>query len=245
VPRISHTFFLPLVVLTVATVVAQLAGLASGEEQPTASVLVTSAAAIALVTLPLAGLGLWLGQGIGLGAPLLTGLLLGRRGCGQQLLQDARLAIPLGLGVGTVLLTLRILATPLMPPELPAPGHRGILGGLAVSIGAAVGEEVWLRLGVMGILAWLLLRASRLSKLEPRVARTAILLAAVLFGLMHLPQLAAAGAATPAGVSGTIIGNTVVGSLCGWLYWRRSLIAAMLAHFSVDFVLHVLPALTG
>jgi len=224
-----------LVVLTVATVAAQLAGLASGEEQLSASVFLTSAAAIAIVTLPLAGLGLWLGQPIGLGAPLLTGLLLGRRGSAQQ---------PLGLGVGAVLLTLRILTAPLMPPELPAPGHRGVLGGLAVSIGAAVGEEVWLRLGVMSVLAWLLLRASRLPKLEPRVAWTAILLAALLFGLMHLPQLAAAGAATPVSVSGTIVGNTVVGSLCGWLYWRRSLIAAILAHFSVDFVLHVLPALT-
>lgn len=243
--RPFHTFVLTLVVVTAVTVAAQLAGLAAGEGQLPASVFLTSAAAIALVTLPLAGLGLWLGQPIGLGTPLLTGLLLGQRGSGRQLLQDARLAIPLGLGVGAVLLMLRILTAPLMPPDLPALGHRGALAGLAVSVGAAVGEEVWLRLGVMTVLAWLFLRAGRRSKLEPRVAWTAIVMAAVLFGLIHLPQLAAAGAATPASVSGTIVGNTVVGTVCGWLYWQRSLIAAILAHFSVDFVLHVLTTLSG
>jgi membrane protease YdiL (CAAX protease family) len=232
-------------VVTAGTVVAQLASLAAGEGQHPASVFVTSAAAVTLVTLPLAALGLWLGQPIGLGAPLLTELLRGGRGSGNQLLKDARLAIPLGLGVGAVLLILRIATAPFMPPELPALGHRGILAGLVVSVGAAVAEEVWLRLGVMSVLAWLLLRVSGRSRLEPRLAWPAIVLASVLFGLIHLPQLAAAGAATSIGVSGTIIGNTVVGTVCGWLYWRRSLIAAILAHFSVDVVLHVLSALIG
>lgn len=242
--RPSHTFVLPLLVITALTVAAQLASLAAGEGNHAASTFWTSAATIAIITLPIAGLGLGLGQPIGLGAPLLTKLLLAQRGAGKQLLQDAGLAIPLGLGVGACLLLLRIITEPLMPPELPALGHRGALGGLAVSIGAAVGEEIWLRLGVMTVLAWLFLRVSRRSKLEPGVAWPAIVLAAVLFGLLHLPQLAAAGAVTPVSVSGTIVGNAVVGTLCGWLYWRRSLIAAILAHFSVDFVLHILSTLT-
>lgn len=245
VRRPSYTLVLPLMVVTAVTVAAQLASLAAGEGQHPASVFLTSAASIVLVTLPLAGLGLWLGQPIGLGAPLLTRLLLGQRGSGRQLRQDTKLAIPLGLGVGAFLLIFRIVTAPLMPPELPALGHRGTLGGLAVSVGAAVGEEVWLRLGVMTVLAWLFLRVSRRSGLDPLIAWPAIVLAALLFGLMHLPQLAAAGAVTPISISGTIVGNTVVGTVCGWLYWRRSLIAAILAHFSVDFVLHVLPAFTG
>lgn len=29
----------------------------------------------------------------------------------------------------------------------------------------------------------------------------------------------------------------------GWLFWKRGLVAAILAHFAVDTVLHVLPAL--
>jgi membrane protease YdiL (CAAX protease family) len=50
------------------------------------------------------------------------------------------------------------------------------------------------------------------------------------------------GAASPFAIGGTIVGNSVVGVLYGWSYWRRSLVAAMVAHFAVDVVLHVLPA---
>ena len=33
--------------------------------------------------------------------------------------------------------------------------------------------------------------------------------------------------------------NGVGGMLFGWLYWKHGLMAAMLAHFSADIVLHV------
>jgi membrane protease YdiL (CAAX protease family) len=75
------------------------------------------------------------------------------------------------------------------------------------------------------------------------VAWPANVLAALAFGLMHLPQLAQFGAATPAAIAGTMLGNGIVGVFCGWLYWRRSLVAAILAHFAVDLILHVLPAI--
>ena len=87
---------------------------------------------------------------------------------------------------------------------------------------AAVGEEVWLRLGVMTILAWLFMRSLGHSELRPGVAWAAIVLAALAFGLIHLPQLAAAGAAALTGIVATIFGNTLVGTFYGWLYWRRA-----------------------
>jgi membrane protease YdiL (CAAX protease family) len=34
--------------------------------------------------------------------------------------------------------------------------------------------------------------------------------------------------------------NSLAGLVFGWLYWRRGLKAAMVAHFSADLVLHVL-----
>ena len=36
------------------------------------------------------------------------------------------------------------------------------------------------------------------------------------------------------------VGNGTPGLVFGWLYWRRGLIAAMLAHFGLDLVLKVL-----
>lgn len=176
---------------------------------------------------------------------MLTALLSRRPGAGRQLVKDAVLAVGLGLVVGAFLWGLRIVTAQLLPPELPELGHRGVVGGLLVSVSAAVAEEVRLRLGVMPILAWLFVRLLGHSDLRPKTAWSAIILAALAFGLIHLPQLAAADAATPIGIVTTILGNMLVGTVCGWLYWQRSLIAAILAHFFVDLVLHVFPALLG
>jgi membrane protease YdiL (CAAX protease family) len=40
-----------------------------------------------------------------------------------------------------------------------------------------------------------------------------------------------------------MLGNIMVGTLYGWLYWQRGLFAAIIAHFSVDLMLHVFPAI--
>ena len=95
----------------------------------------------------------------------------------------------------------------------------------------------------MTIIVWLLVRAFKYPHARPSVVWTANVLAAAAFGLLHLPQLAQYGAATAIGISGTMLGNGIVGVAFGWLYWRHSLLAAMLGHFSVDLVLHVFAAL--
>jgi hypothetical protein len=194
------------------------------------------------VTIPLATLGLFFGQNVGLGAPLLNDLLNRKPGSGKRLFLDAKLAVCLGLGLGALMVLLRFVAEPFLPPELPELGHRGALGGLLVSIGAAVGEEVWLRLGVLTIVARTFLYLYRRDGVDAVVGWSSVVFSAIAFGVMHLPQLASYGAATPVGIVATVLGNTLVGMLFGWLYWRRSLIAAMFAHFAVDIVLHVLTA---
>ena len=243
--RLTYPFTAPLIVLVSVTLATQLAAVAYTAEQNFSAVLLPSMTALLIITIPLATLGLWLGRRFNLGAPLLADLVARQPGAGRHLARDAVLAIGVGLSVGAFLWILRIVTLPYLPPELPELGHRGAIGGLLVSISAAVGEEVWLRLGVMTIFAWLISRVLGQSKLRPQVAWTAIVLAAVAFGAIHLPQLAGAGAATSIGVTATMLGNTLVGIVCGWLYWQRSLIAAILAHLSIDIVLHVLPALLG
>jgi membrane protease YdiL (CAAX protease family) len=39
--------------------------------------------------------------------------------------------------------------------------------------------------------------------------------------------------------------NSIGGLVFGWLYWRQGLLAAMVAHFSADVVLHVIGAMTS
>ena len=113
---------------------------------------------------------------------------------------------------------------------------------MAVSFGAAVAEEVWFRLGLMTLMVWCVVRLLKDQKPRPIAVWTIIVFSSVSFGMAHLPQLESYGAGSPFAIGGTVIGNTAVGILYGWCYWKRSLFAAMIAHLSVDIVIHVLPA---
>ncbi len=231
-----------ILLLTIAAQIGSLAYTSSTGAKDFQSILLPSISLLSLVTLPLAGLGLLLGRQVGLGIPLLTALFLKRPGSGKTLVENAKVAVILGLFLGGMLVLLRSLTESYLPPELPAYGHRGVVGGLLVSVGAAIGEEVWFRLGVMTILSWVLMRVLGHQELRSSVAWTIICVTSIGFGLAHLPQLVSYGAGSFVGVMGTIFGNTIVGIFYGWCYWRRGLVAAILAHFSVDVALHVIPA---
>lgn len=95
-------------------------------------------------------------------------------------------------------------------------------------------EELMLRWGVLSFLLWLGTRlpARGDPRPGPGVAWGAILVAALLFGAGHLPAVAALAPLTPALVARTVLLNALGGAFFGWLYWRRSLEAAMVAHAS-------------
>ena len=61
----------------------------------------------------------------------------------------------------------------------------------------------------------------------------------VVFGAGHLPTTATVLSLTPLLIARALVLNGIGGIVFGWLYWKRGLLAAMLAHFSADIVLHV------
>src|SRR5262249_15142134 len=75
---------------------------------------------------------------------------------------------------------------------------------------------------------------------------TANLLAALLFGLGHLPATASLLPLTPLVVTRALILNGLIGLPLGWLFWKRGLESAMLAHGAADIALNVVrPAVAG
>lgn len=96
-----------------------------------------------------------------------------------------------------------------------------------------------LRLGLMTFLVWTGTRLIRATAPGRVVLWTAIGLTALVFGAGHLPATAAMLPLTPLVVVRALLLNGLGGLVFGWLYWRRGLLAAMLAHFSADVVLHV------
>ena len=73
----------------------------------------------------------------------------------------------------------------------------------------------------------------------------AVFISALVFAGGHLPATSLTVAITPLVVVRALVLNGMLGLLYGYLYWRRGLETAMLAHFSSAVVLHFLLPLLG
>ncbi len=142
-----------------------------------------------------------------------------------------------GLAAGAVLKALSALApAPLAAaaPALDLPlAARLLYGGIT--------EELLLRWGLMSALLWLFWRLLQRASGRPSTVcvAAAVVAAALLFGLGHLPAAAALTGGLTAPVVGYVVGaNAVFGVLAGWLFWRFGLEAAMLAHAVAHLLLY-------
>ena len=104
-----------------------------------------------------------------------------------------------------------------------------IIGGLLYG---GIVEELLLRWGVMTLIAWGSWRILQRGHGTPRpeIMWGAAIVAALLFGALHLPYTATIVPLTATVVLRAVLLNGIGGILFGWLYWRKSLEAAMLAH---------------
>lgn len=93
-----------------------------------------------------------------------------------------------------------------------------------------ISEELVMRYGLMSFIVWLGIKVTGRDRPGPALVWSALLVVAVLFGAGHLPVMAQLAPLTLPIVLRTIVLNAAVGVLAGWLYWRRGLEAAMLAH---------------
>jgi membrane protease YdiL (CAAX protease family) len=164
----------------------------------------------------------------------------------------AILPISVGLGVLAALLIIGIdiLLQPALLRDLGNAAnaldsqniHPAAWKGFLASFYGGIAEEILLRLLVMSFLAWLGRFVSKTQEGKPTSAVfwIANILAAVLFGLGHLPATSMLMPLTPLVITRAILLNGIGGVIFGWLYWKRGLESAMVAHFSADIVLHVL-----
>jgi len=180
--------------------------------------------------------GLRLGAPFGLDAPLL------RRALGQTSapwISAWPRAVLLGVAAGVAC----IIVTLLMPLQVAGFGQPSWWQGLLSSFYGGIGEEILCRLFLVSLLVWIAARLTGTTHPGRRVYLRAIVIAAVLFGVGHLPALAMAGALTPPNIALVVGLNALCGSVFGWLFWRYGIEHAMVAHFSADIVLHVVAPL--
>jgi hypothetical protein len=203
-------------------------------------VLLQSAQSVVLMGVA-SGLGLLIAQHIGLGVPLLEGVLAGKNVTAQALGILAP-ALILGIASSTVVLLLEVAVFwPRLPQAMrdsfPIPA---LWKRVLASFYGGIDEEILLRLFLLSLLAWLMGFVWHLPDGRPTLGALwlANIIAAVIFGLGHLPTTAALVKLTPLLIGRAILLNGIVGVAAGYLFWRYGLEAAMLAHFTADIVLH-------
>ena len=101
-----------------------------------------------------------------------------------------------------------------------------------------INEEIFMRLCGMSVVAWVLLKFWHISMLS--VYWVANIIMAIIFALGHLPALKSAlGEISGVMLFRTILLNTPIGLLCGFVFWQYGIEAAILTHFAADIVYHV------
>jgi membrane protease YdiL (CAAX protease family) len=197
--------------------------------------------------------GLFLASRIGLGTPILDSITRG-----ESASDELRAILPMSIIIGVVasLLIIGLEITIFQPALIRELGNSAAAlnlqtkppaawKGFLASFYGGIVEEILLRLFVMSLLAWLGSFINKTAEGKPTnaVFWIANILAAVLFGLGHLPATATLIPLTPLVITRAIVLNGLGGIAFGYLYWKRGLESAMIAHFSADIVLHVLLAL--
>ncbi len=159
------------------------------------------------------------------------------------------------------------IATPLKPQILPGV-VTGALGGLflfaslrlspapiaalqtrftpplyARLLYGGITEEILLRWGLMTAFTWLAWRVlqRRRGAVKPGFVWLAIAGSALLFGAGHLPAARMLLGAIDANILVFVVAvNAAFGVLFGWLYWKRGLESAMVAHATAHLVSYLI-----
>jgi len=176
-------------------------------------------------------LGLRFGTATGLGSPLLDSFVRRDQESKEKFWAAMPITGRLGLACGIILW---------MSSSHQAANYPATWIGALASIGAALREETWFRFGLMTTLVWI---GTKLEKRETPSAVNiwaGIILSSVAFALFHLPQHAIFGSISAVG----FLILWALGMGLGWIYWRRGLLSAMIAHLIADgFVLVLVPTI--
>lgn len=134
-----------------------------------------------------------------------------------------------GIISGVLLSFVNFIFKPILPSEFlelgeslkPTLAARFLYGGLT--------EEILMRFGLMTLIVWL---SSKILKgTKPLAYWIGISMAAVIFALGHFPIAFQAVNNPSIGLlTYILIGNTIGGLLFGWLYWKKGLESAFIAH---------------
>lgn len=187
--------------------------------------------------------GLKLSKKFGLGLPIIESYI-DKKKPPVKIKSILKISILLGVAIGIIIILLDLLFTKfgvgisLWTWQTPARWERFL-----ASFYGGIWEEILLRLFFMTFLIWIfnLFKKSDKDILDNKfIMWSSIIIAAVIFGLGHLPITQSITNLTPLVITRAILLNGVGGIVFGWLYWKKGLESAIIAHFSTDIILQIL-----
>jgi hypothetical protein len=136
------------------------------------------------------------------------------------------------ISVGTSIAVILLLGYRYLVSEfVPLEGLAGDSPLLLAVLYGGLTEEVLIRWGVMGFVAYVLLRFfEKDGSHRGLLIVWANLVTAALFALGHFPALSLLPSPQPVHYALVFVFNALIGLIYGWLFARHSLVASMLAH---------------
>ncbi len=196
----------------------------------------------ALLFAGLIALGLLLARKVGIELPVLQRWLYGRGGpIGVRFA-----ALPIISGIVVAALSLLVFYTIFFSriPEWPvaAEAMLPIWKRFLAGVYGAINEELLARLFLLSLLLWFCKKIARTKAVRPGTIAfwIANIIVSILFAVGHIPAAQLIMKITPLVVVALLTINGGASLLFGYLCWKRGVEAAMLAHFSCDFTLHVI-----
>lgn len=155
--------------------------------------------------------------------------LLGIDKEGVSFKEQLQFGIALGTITGIGLILIGLIFQSSLPKEFVALGEKIKLTALARLLYGGFTEEILMRFGFMTLVTWIL--SLFMKELSSKLYWTGILLASLLFAVGHFPVVYQAVAQPSAALLLYILlGNASAGISFGWLYWKKGLEAAFIAH---------------
>jgi membrane protease YdiL (CAAX protease family) len=198
-----------------------------------------TAVQVAILATILSWVGLKLTKRTGLALPLLTTWIVEKR---KPAIDKSGIKFALtGGAIGAVFMIAADVIV--FQPYIPKIGNgenvvwwKALLGG---TLYGGVVEEILVRLFLMTLVVWIL--AALFKKNNGEIPKAffwiGIIFAALLFASGHLPATAKIyGTLSPILITRAFVLNGVLGILFGYLYWKKGLEYAMLAHMTVHIV---------
>lgn len=208
---------------------------------PLPFVLVIIVAQSALLFAVLTFIGLKLANGLGLQMPIIEKIVLQKK-TDFNLEAVIKNSVLLGLLTGGVIILLDFVFFKFGLESLFQQLSVPIWQGFLASFYGGISEEIVMRLFLMTFFVWFI---SKITNPKGKILEnklimwTAIFIVSLLFGIGHLPITSELMPLTPLVISRALVLNGIGGMVFGWLYWKKGLESAMIAHFSADIVLHV------